>query len=470
MLKATHLAERWFTILSLVLYSGGVVSLLISGGISQGDGRDALHGYGLYRVITVLVYAITFYLITKRWKTALPLLTHEKFILALLALAFMSIAWSDVPMITLRRCIALVGTTLFGIYFTGRYNHSERQTLLCQAFGVIAVSSFFFVFFLPEYGIMGGPIHPGSWRGIYTHKNLLGRIIVIAIPALLILPAKSTYVRCLNNAIFLLLIILLLFSDSKSGMLISSFMLFVISLYWIHHKQYMRAVFIIICALTTSGYLFMHVFPETHASISVNEAQAIQLNTDCRSTARNGDIAAPPFHAQHNALSAERESAPETIPPSTSLFGKLPSNLRNLTGRMQLWEVIWNMIRERPWIGYGYGAFWLAGDGPSARVWQAVHTWKPANGHNGILDLWLDLGLIGLLIFFTSVGALVIKVVVQRAAIASAEGFYILIFILCYLLVNLTESALFKHNTIFWILYVSAALSGKRSEAKDATP
>jgi len=78
----------------------------------------------------------------------------------------------------------------------------------------------------------------------------------------------------------------------------------------------------------------------------------------------------------------------------TRLLGKDST----LTGRTQLWSLVWKLIRSHPWFGYGYGGFWLGLQGPSAPVWRAVG-WQPPNAHNGFLDLLLDLGIIGLLLF-----------------------------------------------------------------------
>lgn len=78
------------------------------------------------------------------------------------------------------------------------------------------------------------------------------------------------------------------------------------------------------------------------------------------------------------------------------------SNLRNaafdttgrdasLSGRDELWAIVWNEGQKNPVFGQGFGAFWTEGKGR-----ELVQTWNPRQSHNAYLDLWLDLGLIGL--------------------------------------------------------------------------
>jgi exopolysaccharide production protein ExoQ len=75
-----------------------------------------------------------------------------------------------------------------------------------------------------------------------------------------------------------------------------------------------------------------------------------------------------------------------------------------LSGRTELWAVVWQQVYERPLLGSGYGAFWREGRGR-----ELVHTWNPRQSHQAYVDLMLDLGVVGL--------ALVLLLVVSAAAI-----------------------------------------------------
>jgi hypothetical protein len=81
---------------------------------------------------------------------------------------------------TIARDLALVGTSLFGLYFATRYSLEEQIQLLSSMFGIVIILSFLFAIALPKYGIMDG-IHAGAWRGIYNHKNVLGKVMVTGV-------------------------------------------------------------------------------------------------------------------------------------------------------------------------------------------------------------------------------------------------------------------------------------------------
>lgn len=64
-----------------------------------------------------------------------------------------------------------------------------------------------------------------------------------------------------------------------------------------------------------------------------------------------------------------------------------------LTGRLPLWEHLLWYVRERPWLGYGYGGFWTP-----QRVLKISERldWVIAHAHNAFLEVTLNIGLVGL--------------------------------------------------------------------------
>jgi O-antigen ligase len=63
-----------------------------------------------------------------------------------------------------------------------------------------------------------------------------------------------------------------------------------------------------------------------------------------------------------------------------------------LTGRTELWEDI-GKISTNPLIGTGFESFWL---GDRLEFFWAKYWWKPNQAHNGYLEMYLNLGLIGI--------------------------------------------------------------------------
>lgn len=85
----------------------------------------------------------------------------------------------------------------------------------------------------------------------------------------------------------------------------------------------------------------------------------------------------------------------------TAVFGDL-----TFTGRLPLWEAIWDQITKHFWTGYGFGAFWdVAGSDNSFGFSKSVG-WLGVVGqaHNGYLDLFLQTGLVGLGLALLSLG------------------------------------------------------------------
>ncbi|MBI3801506.1 MAG: O-antigen ligase family protein [Deltaproteobacteria bacterium] len=68
-------------------------------------------------------------------------------------------------------------------------------------------------------------------------------------------------------------------------------------------------------------------------------------------------------------------------------------DLKANIGRSQIWQANLDMIRDRPWFGWGYGNYRQFRDPYYQRYPEADTT---AHAHNNFLQLWVDGGLIGL--------------------------------------------------------------------------
>jgi O-antigen ligase len=129
-----------------------------------------------------------------------------------------------------------------------------------------------------------------------------------------------------------------------------------------------------------------------------------------------------------------------------------------LTGRTDIWAAVLLSIAERPFLGYGYSAFWAGWNGPALAVVGSVG-WETPHSHNGLLDLWLDLGAVGLLTFLVGLG-LAAKAGVRIARHTStAAGLWPLSYLTFLMIMNLAEASLLRQHSLFWILYVTVLSS-----------
>jgi exopolysaccharide production protein ExoQ len=80
------------------------------------------------------------------------------------------------------------------------------------------------------------------------------------------------------------------------------------------------------------------------------------------------------------------------LAPITALTGKDLT----FTGRTAIWEILNEHIRLRPWLGTGYGAYWIGRlpSSPSYEMFTRLYFY-PTEGHNGYLDVINDLGIAG---------------------------------------------------------------------------
>lgn len=83
--------------------------------------------------------------------------------------------------------------------------------------------------------------------------------------------------------------------------------------------------------------------------------------------------------------------APDAI---LNLLGKDPT----LTGRTDIWAYVLLMIAQRPLLGWGYYAFWSTSN-PFAVELNDMLQWIVPEAHNGVLEITLHLGLVGLATF-----------------------------------------------------------------------
>lgn len=404
MKKPLIFAEKAFTAIALLLHTGGPLNVILSGGYSQGDKQIAEPDFGLTRNLYLLTYLIVFCLLTIRWRKVLYVLQRDRYIWAILALVLLSFFWSEIPSRTLSRSFSFTGSTLLGVYFATRYTLKQQLQLLGWTFGLIVGLSLVYALLLPKYGIMGG-VHAGAWRGIYTHKNNFGKMMTLSSVVFTLLLISGQKQRFLFSLGLGLSVMLLLLSTSKGALVNVMAMWSAIAVCRLFRLQY-------------------HLLVISLGSIAIAAGGASLWLVDNL----------------------------ESI--VVDVLGKDLT----LTGRTDLWMSVLEMIKQRPWLGYGYQAFWDGLNGPSAVVWRA-EAWKVPDAHNGFLDLLLQLGIVGMAVFLVGYFANAMGSIARLRSMTGSEFIWPVPFLIFMILSNLPETSLMRANDIFWVLYVAIALS-----------
>ena len=356
----------------------------------------------LQTVISYGVYLITFLLIFIHWQRFFYVVTKDKVLLLLVGIALLSIVWTADPENTLKFSKGLIRVTLFGGYLATRYSLKEQIRLYAWALGIAALLSFIVCLAVPSQGIQAGHFgEAAGWRGVFYHKNHLGRLMVFSSGAFLLLAISKCKSRWVMWTGFSLSASLVLLSNSKNALL--SFLLILILLpFWKILRQ------------SSKQKLFL-----LHASLLLGGGIIVGLLN--------------------------------YVEPILNSMGKDMT----LTGRIPLWTVLLDKVSDKPWLGYGYNGFW-----PSEilDVQQQV-LWRAGHAHNGFIEMALGLGLFGLLLLMLNLLRNYIRAVTLASLATTAEYLWPLQVMTIIIFVNFSIESTFLKPNIFWMLYVGTSLS-----------
>jgi O-antigen ligase len=280
--------------------------------------------------------------------------TINPFILLFVGLATLSIIWSIDPSVTVRRLVRLYTILLTCIAFCISGWHPRRfQTVLRNLLTLPLLASVIFCYTLPELSIHHEAGHPelmNAWHGVTTGKNILGSLASAAIVLWLhgwmskqvgATPALAG----IGNAT-----LCLVKSLSSTSLIATVF-----------------AVGFMLLLLRSPGILrrYMPYLIGLFATTVLIYALAVLRIVP------GMDV---------------------FLTPITLFTGKDLT----FTGRTDIWYVLNLHIHLRPWLGSGYGAFWV-GPLPSSESYFMLQMlfFYPNEGHNGYLDVINDLGYVG---------------------------------------------------------------------------
>jgi O-antigen ligase len=120
-----------------------------------------------------------------------------------------------------------------------------------------------------------------------------------------------------------------------------------------------------------------------------------------------------------------------------------------LTGRTTVWKVVLSMV-HRPLFGAGFESFWL-GD-RLQRVWDVVGDKSIQEAHNGYIELYLNLGIFGL-VFLAGVILAGYRNVSRMMRRNQQVGRIMIAFFLVGVIYNLTEAG-FRMMSPVWIAFL----------------
>lgn len=151
------------------------------------------------------------------------------------------------------------------------------------------------------------------------------------------------------------------------------------------------------------------------------------------------------------------------------MVGDLPGRISmlmygnpTLSNRTAIWEFIDRMVSIRPMLGWGYRSFWLVPEDILARYPAEAWIKLMPHGHNGYLDMKVELGYVGYGLLLWLLAA----VFYQVGKIADRDmrsGWMVATIALFIVLMNFVESSWLRGADPLWLPFLVAIAEGNRS-------
>jgi len=339
------------------------------------------------------------------WAVALPLW------------AMVSLIWAPDSFRVLKQSFGVGGVMLLALGFTLYGWHADRyQTVLRPLVTWALVLSLLAGILVPDIGIHHEQQFEldGSWRGITYQKNGLGQLSALGVILWFYAWASRTETALKAGMGVGLAVLMTLLSRSSTSLLLS-----------------------LICC----GVILLRLRPPLRMGGQGAAATAAGWLL----------VLVPLFLYLIFVGSLDGQVISQSF---AEIFGKDAT----FSGRTLIWAEVLRVIESQPLVGVGFNSFWH-----TAMADETIQRlgWPCPSGHNGYLDVWLTLGLVGLSMLlmmlvrqFADLSRLA-QVDRNRAALHTAILLYVM-------LANLTESGWFVPMAFTHVIAVYSSVCVSR--------
>jgi len=288
------------------------------------------------------IHVLTLLLVLRNWRGYVAEARYGIMIFAQFFVFGLTFLWSEEPLTTLREGLHFTEFLILAVHLSWRYDVEGFVRLMTRLCGFVMVASVVAALAFPHYGLsnLAGE-YSSAWRGVFANKNTLGAEAVVSL-----VTAGFSFALGINNRWF-------------SGSVL----------------------------LVVFGVLyFAHSATSDVAAIGV-----VGVAIWVWATRRGWGVAAIFLGVSVGALFFAAALASVATP--TQLLGRSA----DLTGRTDVWRVTEALISRRELLGYGLG-FWGFMTRDKFNTWQELG-WAAPHAHNDILDVVLQSGIFGLLLY-----------------------------------------------------------------------
>jgi exopolysaccharide production protein ExoQ len=349
-------------------------------------------------VVLLVLFLVGFIVIGHRG--ILRTLARNRLIVCGLVFAALSALWSEAPAMTIRTTIDLTLSTCFACYLIS-YLSPERLMKLLMFIGVIAaLLSAAIAVALPQYGVFQG-YGGGAWQGICTHKNTLGLAMAFLLTPVFFVQER----RSRKIAYAALILFLIAMSQSRGAWFETAGVLSFVA--WVAaFRRFQARESLLLVLGTVAVFAGVVMFGLTHMS------------------------------------------------PLMSLIGKDPT----MTGRTDIYAAVMDSIQKQPFWGYGFGAFWQFNQ-EARNIALSIRWINIGYAENGILELWVQLGAIGVGLVFLMLGRALKQgfKLIRSQYYTPRVGWFTTIIVL-EILTNVESGWLMVGDTLDWTLTLVACI------------
>ncbi|MGY1840831.1 MULTISPECIES: O-antigen ligase family protein [unclassified Modestobacter] len=316
-----------------------------------------------------------------------------------------SYIWSADPQTSVRRLVDLVALLLVGWATSQVLGAAGARRVLARAVKYVLVVSVVTLVALPGWATEPGGDGAPGWHGPFPHKNGLGFFCALAAITL-----WSELPRGWPRRLWLGLVAVLLIGSQSASAL----------------------------AAGATAAVVMAWFTLRDANGSLR----VRIAADTAAVSALG------------VLAAVAVLWPEVF------FAALGRDT-SLTGRRAIWTAVDTAIDERPLLGYGFGGVWGETSPVTLALWRESR-FDAFYAHSGYLDIWLQVGGVGLALL------VVLLIVTLRGALqarAHQAGAWPLGVMVLLLLTAITESEPFTGNGLLLIALLAGGTSTLRRQS-----
>jgi len=390
------------------------------GDVPSGGAAEVMEeGSPIDRLVYFALIAAGIYVLHKRHIDVGKVVRENGWLAAFFMVCFLGVLWSDFPLVSFKRWIKVLGhAVMVLVIFTEPDPREAVITLAKRCAYVVLPVSILFIKYYSQWGRMYDPFSGvGSNTGITTNKNILG-------------------CACLILGLFLFWHFLQVRHEPKS-------------------RDRKREMIFTGALLLMVGYL-LHKAHSATSTIGFALGVVIIVGLGLRFVNKR----AIAFYASIIVVLLVVAQLSFDVMGS---FVELTGHGSTIEGRGELWKELLK-IHINPILGTGFESFWL---GKRLEEIWSIHWWHPTEAHNGYLEIYLTLGIVGVTMLVCLLLATFHKA--RRELLVDFEwGRLRMAFLVAVVLYNWTEAS-FKGLHPMWFVFYIVAIDYARTVARRGT-